>query len=482
MSVYNTKHYLCNFNLTMTGDNTDHKQIKSSILFVAVISAFLTPFMGSAINLALPSIGKEFNSDAILLGWIATAYLLSSAVFLLPFGRLADIYGRKKVFLAGMIIFTLSSLVSSIAPNITILLAFRIFQGMGSSMIFATGIAIVTSVFPPEERGKAIGMTIASVYTGLSVGPFAGGILTEYLGWRSIFLFTVLLGIISIYFLLRKVKGEWAESAGEPFDLKGSLIYGSSLCMLIIGLSRIPSAVGLILLVSGATGIIFFILHELRTPFPVMQLGLFRNNTIFAWSNVAALINYSATFAVGFILSLFLQYIRDYSARDAGLILLSQPVIMALVSPLAGRWSDRIEPRLLATAGMTITSAGLFLLIYVNNMSVPLLVSTLILLGAGFGLFSSPNSNAIMSSVSRKYYGIASGTMGTMRLLGQMFSMGMVMVIMSFFIGRVPVTLQNSPDFLLSIRVAFFLFFGLCLFGIYASYARGNMHIDKSQL
>jgi EmrB/QacA subfamily drug resistance transporter len=464
----------------MTGE-TDQKRIKSSILFVAVISAFLTPFMGSAINLALPSIGKEFNADAILLGWIATAYLLSSAVFLLPFGRLADIHGRKKVFFSGMIIFTLSSLISSISPNITTLLVFRIFQGMGSSMIFATGIAIVTSVFPVHERGKAIGMTIASVYTGLSVGPFAGGILTEYLGWRSIFLFTVLLGIICIYFLLRKVKGEWAESAGEPFDLKGSLIYGGSVSMLIFGLSRLPAAIGFILLILGIVGIVIFILFELRTPFPVMQLGLFRNNAIFAWSNAAALINYSATFAVGFILSLFLQYIKEYSARDAGLILLSQPVIMALVSPMAGRLSDRIEPRLLATAGMTITSIGLFMLIYVNSMSMPFLVSTLILLGAGFGLFSSPNSNAIMSSVSKKHYGIASGTMGTMRLLGQMFSMGIVMLIMSFFIGRVPVTLQNSPDFLLSIKVAFWLFFGLCVFGIYASYARGNMHLDKAR-
>lgn len=462
----------------MTGDDTVDGQ-KSSILFVAVISAFLTPFMGSAINLALPSIGKEFNTDAILLGWIATAYLLSSAVFLLPFGRLADIHGRKKVFLSGMIIFTLSSLVSSIAPNISTLLVFRVFQGMGSSMIFATGIAIVTSVFPVRERGKAIGMTIASVYTGLSVGPFAGGILTEYLGWRSIFLFTVLLGIICIYFLLRKVKGEWAESAGEPFDWKGSLIYGASLCMLIYGLSRLPSSVGFLLLILGVAGIFIFILYELRNPFPVMQLSLFRNNTIFAWSNAAALINYSATFAVGFILSLFLQYIKDYSARDAGLILLSQPVIMAVVSPLAGKLSDRVEPRLLATAGMTITSIGLFMLVYVNSMSIPLLISTLILLGTGFGLFSSPNSNAIMSSVSKKHYGIASGTMGTMRLLGQMFSMGIVMLIMSFFIGRVPVTIENSPDFLLSIKVAFWLFFGLCIFGIYASYARGNMHLNK---
>jgi len=458
--------------MTLTGNKSDPE--KASILLVAVISAFLTPFMGSAINLALPAIGADFDADTILLGWIATAYLLSSAVFLVPFGRLADIYGRKRVFLSGMIIFTVSSLLSTLAPGIYSLLAFRVLQGMGSSMIFATGLAIVSSVFPPEERGKAFGLTIASVYTGLSFGPFAGGLLTEYLGWRSIFLFTVLLGITGIFFLIRKIKGEWAEATGESFDLAGSVIYGISLFLLIFGFSRLPDSTGFVCLIGGIAGIFLFIVYELRIPFPVMQLSLFRNNAVFAWSNLAALINYSATFAVAFILSLYLQYIKEFTPRDAGLVLVSQPVIMALVSPLAGRLSDRIEPRLLATAGMAITTVGLFLLVFVESMGIPLLIATLIILGTGFGLFSSPNSNAIMGAVSKKFYGIASGTMGTMRLLGQMFSMGLVMLILSIFIGREPVTAQNSHDFLQSIRVAFWIFFILCFFGIFASYARGK--------
>jgi EmrB/QacA subfamily drug resistance transporter len=464
--------------MNLTGIKSDPE--KASILLVAVISAFLTPFMGSAINLALPAIGKDFDADTILLGWIATAYLLSSAIFLVPFGRLADIYGRKRVFLSGMIIFTVSSLLSALAPGIYSLLALRVFQGMGSSMIFATGLAIVSSVFPPEERGKAFGLTIASVYTGLSFGPFAGGLLTEYLGWRSIFLFTVILGITGIFFLIRKIRGEWAEAEGEPFDLAGSVIYGISLFLLIFGFSRLPDSNGFVCLSGGIAGIFLFIAYELRIPFPVMQLSLFRNNAVFAWSNLAALINYSATFAVAFILSLYLQYIKEFTPRDAGLVLVSQPVIMALVSPLAGRLSDRLEPRLLATGGMAITTLGLFLLVFVERMGIPMLVATLILLGTGFGLFSSPNTNAIMGAVSKKFYGIASGTMGTMRLLGQMFSMGIVMLILSVFIGREPVTPQNSHDFMQSIRLAFWLFFVLCFLGIFASYARGKPGIFKS--
>lgn len=452
---------------------------KGSILLVAVISAFLTPFMGSSINLALPAIGDEYGADTILLSWIATAYLLSSAVFLVPFGRLADIYGRKKVFLSGMIIFTVSSLIAPFAPGIYSLLVFRVFQGMGSSMIFATGLAIVTSVFPLEERGKAIGFTIASVYAGLSFGPFAGGLLTEYMGWRSIFIFTAILGSVGIYFIISRIKGEWAESSGEPFDLGGSLIYGLSLFFLVFGFSSLPVVSGFVFLVAGAAGLVIFIFFEMRNPFPVMQLGLFRNNTVFAWSNMAAFINYSATFAVAFIMSLYLQYVKDYSARDAGIVLVSQPIIMAVVSPLAGRLSDRIEPRLLATTGMAITTLGLFFLIYVNSMNMPGIILTLIILGIGFGFFSPPNSNAIMSSVNKKYYGIASGTMGTMRLLGQMFSMGLVMFILSVFIGREAIDEGNIPYFLQGIQFAFILFSSFCFIGIFASYARGKIHKDK---
>ncbi len=470
------KYYLCRLAIIVNEMFKIHDPIKSSILFVAVISAFLTAYMGSAINLALPEIGLEYEVDAILLGWIATSYLLSSAVFLVPFGRLADIYGRKKVFLSGMIIFSIASLLCSFAPEIYTLLLFRVFQGMGSSMIFATGLAIVSSVFPLEERGRAIGLNLAAVYIGLSFGPFAGGALTEYLGWRSIFFFTVLLGLIGVFFLVRYVKGEWAEAAGEPFDLKGSLIYGLSLFMLIFGFSYLPAPAGFVFLILGVSGIVLFIFFELRNPFPVMQLNLFRKNTVFAWSNLAALINYSATFAIAFILSIYLQYIKDYSARDAGLILVTQPIIMAIVSPLAGRLSDRIEPRLLATTGMAITSLGLLLLAFVQSMNIPALISTLVILGIGFGLFSSPNSNAVMSAVNSKYYGIASGSLGTMRLLGQMFSMGIIMVILSLYVGREPLTEHNYPYFMQSIQIAFFLFFGLCVIGIFASNARGDLH------
>ncbi|WP_243684222.1 MFS transporter [Methanosarcina barkeri] len=185
------------------------------MLFIAILSGFITPFDGSAVNIALPAIGSEFHMDAIALSWVATAYLLSSALFLVPFGKIADIYGRKKIFLYGITLFSLSSLIMTMAFSSEMLIGIRVMQGIGSAMIFGTGVAIVTSVFPPGERGKALGTYITAVYIGLSVGPLLGGAMTQYLGWRSIFFVNVPIGITAIILILWKIKGEWAECRGR---------------------------------------------------------------------------------------------------------------------------------------------------------------------------------------------------------------------------------------------------------------------------
>jgi MFS family permease len=204
-------------------------------------------------------------------------------------------------------------------------------------------------------------------------------------------------------------------------------------------------------------------------------VNLFRKNTVFAFSNLAALINYSATFAVGFLLSLYLQYIKGLAEQSAGFILVSQPVVMAVFSPFAGRLSDRIEPRLVASTGMALTAAGLFLLTFLNeNTALGFIVAILVLLGLGFALFSSPNTNAVMSSVEKKFYGVASGTLGTMRLTGQMLSMGIAMLIFAVYVGEVQITAQYYPPFLSGIRAAFFIFAVLCFGGVFASLARGR--------
>jgi EmrB/QacA subfamily drug resistance transporter len=449
---------------------------KNSALLVATLASFLTPFMTSAVIIALPSIGKEFSLNAILLSWVPTSYILAAAVFLVPFGRLADIYGRKKIFTCGIFIYTASSFFTAISDSATALIFSRILQGIGSAMIFSTAVAIVTSAFPIEERGRVLGINVAAVYLGLSVGPFLGGFLTQQLGWRSIFWANVLLGLIIIASIYWKLKGEWAEAKGEKFDLAGSLIYSLAIISIMYGFSLLPSIPGGALILLGIVNLLVFVRFENKREHPVLDTNLFRGNVTFAFSNLAALINYSATSAVAFLLSLYLQYLKRLSPQDAGLILLFQPAMMTIFSPLAGRLSDRIEPRIVASTGMAFTTAGLFLFIFLNeNTSRSLIMAYLILLGFGFALFSSPNTNAIMSSVEKRFYGIASGTLATMRLTGQMLSLGIAMLIFAIYIGRVRITPEYYPLFLKSAKAAFAVFSALCFVGIFASLARGKV-------
>jgi MFS family permease len=277
-----------------TGDDrhtADSEQSKRAALTAAAISAFLTPFMASSVNVALPTIGREYSANAVLLSWVATGYLLAAAMFLVPFGKLADIHGRKRVFLAGIITFNASTLIATLSPSMAWLIAARVVEGTGAAMIFGTGVAILTSVFPPGERGRALGLTVSAVYLGLSVGPVFGGVITQHLGWRSVFIFGLVIGLSAVWVTLRRLKGEWAEARGERFDLAGSLLYGISLVALMYGLSRLPAIPGLLLIMAGIAGLTLFVLKELRTTNPVLNVWLFRKNTVFAMSNLAALIN-----------------------------------------------------------------------------------------------------------------------------------------------------------------------------------------------
>ena len=450
--------------------------IKRSALLVATLASFLTPFMVSSINIALPAIGGEFQMSAVLMSWVPTSYLLSAAMFLVPFGRLADIYGRKRVFSCGMRIFTLTSLLLAFSPSTAVLLTLRIAQGFGSAMIFGTGMAILTSVFPAAERGRVLGINVAAVYLGLSFGPVLGGFLTHQFGWRSIFLVNVPLGVMVIYFVSTKLKLEWAEAKGEKFDYAGALLYAVTLVALMYGLSLLPALTGVWFILAGVSGIAVFVVWDAKAKSPLLNMNLFFHNPTFAFSNVAALINYSATFAVTFLMSLYLQYLKGFTAQYAGMILISQPVVMAVFSPLAGRLSDKIEPRVVASIGMGFSAAGLFLFTFIDpDTHLGFIITGLMLLGFGFALFSSPNTNAVMSSIEKRFYSVGSATLGTMRLIGQMLSMGITMVLFGLSIGSARITPEYYPLFLTSMRTAFIIFAILCVGGIFASLARGKV-------
>jgi EmrB/QacA subfamily drug resistance transporter len=457
----------------MNIDQIDNRRVA---LFVTTLGAFLIPFMGSSINIALPSIGKEFAMDAVLLVWVTASYLLGAAIFLAPFGRVADIYGRKKVFSYGFVIYTLSSFLSVISTSPFLLISSRALQGIGGSMTYSTGVAILMSVFPPGERGKVLGINVAAVYSGLSCGPVLGGFLTHHFGWRSIFLANIPLGFLIVILSFSKLRGEWTEAKGEKFDFGGTLLYSFALLTIMYGFSKLSEVEGTFLILLGAMGFWAFVKWEIKSKSPIFNTELFRNNNVFVFSNLAALINYSATYAVSFLLSLYLQFIKGLSPQDAGMILVSQPIMQALFSPFTGRLSDRIEPRIVASTGMALTAVGLFLLIFLDEKTTtPFIIASLILLGLGFALFSSPNTNAVMSSIEKRFYGVASGTLGTMRTTGMMLSMGMAMLIFTLYIGRTQITPPYYPLFIKSVKTAFLFFAIFCLAGIFASLSRGRV-------
>ena len=461
--------------------NTDHYATTQRIVLIVItIGSFLTPFMMSAINIALPSIQRDFGADAVMLSWVATSYLLATAIFLVPIGKIADIHGRNRIYKWGFIIFTLVSFASGLVPTIELLILMRILQGVGGAMIMTTGMALLISVFPPQERGKALGFTVSAIYIGLSLGPFIGGFLTQQFGWQSIFLLIAPLGLIVIVLIQKYLSDEWADARGEELDVIGSVIYATTLVALVYGSTLLPQTKGIVLMLCGIPGFVFFIRRQLRIPNPVFEVRLFRDNRVFAFSSVAALINYSGTTAVTFLLSLYLQYIKAMTPQQAGLILIIQPIIMAVLSPYAGKLSDKKEPAVIASFGMGCTAFGLFLLTFLSqDTSLTLIISALIVLGLGFALFSSPNTNAIMSTVEKKYYGIASASVATMRLLGQMFSMAIATLIISLQIGKNQITPEFYPMFLKSINISFILFTCLCTIGIFFSYSRGNVHVRK---
>ncbi|UCE66301.1 MAG: MFS transporter [Candidatus Zixiibacteriota bacterium] len=455
----------------------ENRTTKRAALIVATVSSFIGPFMGSSVNIALPSIGTDFSMGAVLLGWVNTAYLLAASTFLIPFGRLGDIYGRKRIYMWGVLVFTCSSILIANSGSGNTVILFRIFQGFGASMIFATGMPILISVFPVGERGKALGITVAAVYLGLSVGPFFGGIITQHLNWRFIFWLNLPLGLILLAVIFFMLKGDWAEARGANFDLTGSMILAFSLLATMYGFTNLPEFYAFFLIVFGLLGITSFVIFELRTSNPVMDINLFRFNTVFAFSNLAALINYAATFAVGFLLSLYLQRLKGLSPQEAGLVLVSQPIIQAIFSPLAGRLSDKTEPRTVASLGMTLTLIGLVMLFFLDSdSSIKYIIPCLVVLGLGFALFSSPNTNAIMSSVERRFFGVAGAMVSTMRQIGMMFSMGIVMMILALLLGDSPITPENQEQFMASVKIALAVFAVMCFGGIFASLARGKLN------
>lgn len=443
---------------------------KKLLLAVTMASNFLNPLMGAAVNVALPKIGEDFSMSAVGLSWVSMSFLLASSMFLVPFGKVSDSWGRRKMFLYSNILFALSTLFCAFSVSPEMLITGRFLQGIAAAGIFATSMAIVISAFEPHERGKMIGLNVMAVYVGLSIAPVLGGILTSALGWRSLFFINAGAVLFIIIATVTKIKAEWAVPSNAKFDFLGTLIYMVSISGLMYGFSQLPTYLAVILTFSGIIGIIVFVKFELKQSNPVFEMKLLFNNKLFAYSNLSAFINYAATFAITFVFSLYLQYVKGLSPKEAGLILIAQPIVMAFVSSFSGKLSDTKDPRVLASIGMAISAIGLIMLTFISK-ETPYwyIVAAMLVLGFGFGLFSSPNTNSVMSSVEKRFLGLASATVSTMRTTGMMFSMAVAALSIHVFMGDAKVNAGNLDAFMLSTKTVLVTFAVLCVIGIFTS-------------
>jgi EmrB/QacA subfamily drug resistance transporter len=394
------------------------------VLGIASAAAFMSPFDATVVYLALPTIARSLGGSFAYIIWIPTLYLLASAVLGTTMGRLGDLHGKRNVLLFGAGVFTLGSFLAGVSGNIYQLLADRVIQGVGAAAMEAVGLALIANAFSPERRGRAMGINIMVVYAGTVVGPAAGGFLVESFGWRSIFYVNIPIGIVAVVLGLLFLKSDEVRKAEHGFDISGALtltVFLSSLLLLLgqadLGLQPWQSL--MLDLVCPASFVAFLLVEGKISRDPLLDLGLFAHNRLFSLGMLTSLLTYITSQGSLLLISLYLQLVLGISPIVAGLILLAQPAAMAVSSPLAGFLSDRFSARFLVTLGTLSRAVGFLLLSFIGtNSPVEDVWVPLILIGLGHGLFAPPNTNSVISSVSHEKFGLASGTLGTIRTAG----------------------------------------------------------------
>jgi MFS family permease len=455
------------------------------ILFTTSLAAFQTPYNSTVLSFITPVLGRYFHVPLYILVYVPIVYLIPLPTLMIALGRLSDIYGRARVFKVGFALFVIGSIIGALAPNVYILILSSLLMGIASSILSPGSAAIVSQVFPEGERGVALGINAMSVYLGLTSAPFLGGIITQFLGWRSVLLITTILSILGLVISFISMRGIDILRRRIPIDVYGSTTY--ALALLSIVMYLLLSAMNnwfnyIYLLIIGVALLILFVLIENKIRNPMLELSLFTRNISFMAGNLTALLNYISTYSIPFLLSLYLQAVLGYNPFMAGLILVSEPIFMAALSPISGRLSDRYGSREIAALGMGIIGVAFVMLLVLNIRNLMNIAISLAVLGIGFGFFSAPNTNSVMGSVTSDKYGVASGVLGTMRFTGQLLSITVASAILINYLGRYAalylftgIPLINTviyQSFLLGLRVMLIISAILSFIGVYTSLLR----------
>lgn len=455
---------------------------EAAVLRVAVTTALITTFAGSALNIAIPDIEAHFHMGATSVGWIVTTYMLVTSSLSVPMGKLSARIGTGRGLTIGILIFGIMSIAAVFSFSGPMIIAMRAMQGVGGAFIFATNMAILVLTFPAEKSGEALGILTAGTYTGLSLGPVLGGLLNQYFGWRSIFIFMALISAVAFFTAVKHL--DWKNekrAVGLKQDVRGTLMYITGIVLSIYGFSSISEGrYSWIMLGAGAAVLVIFVIVESRTDDPVMEVGIFAHNRVFTLSSITALLNYGATFAISYLISIYLQVVMGYSSQIAGLLLIVQPLMQALFSPKTGKLSDKVPAWKLVTGGMAICVIELFVFSRIT-VSTPLWLIIVMLMfgGIGFSFFSSPNTNQIMSSVGKGDKTFASAILSTMRTIGQTVSMAIVTVIAGTYLGNVALAAASEDMLIKTMHVSFLVFTLLCIAGVFMSMTRKNASVEK---
>ncbi|MCL5735030.1 MAG: MFS transporter [Actinobacteria bacterium] len=449
------------------------------MLLVNSMGNFILGFTTTSINIAIPAIQTEMHLGAVAMGWLPLIYILASAIFLLPLGRVADAWGRRRVFLLGLLLFTICSLAMVFSQSYLPLVGLRAGQGLGVSLFFAGSAAMITLAYPPERRGMAMGLAVAAAYLGQTAGPAIGGVIVFSMGWRGLFIVAAAFGAFLLVldrFLLRRT--DWREKPSGGSDILGALIYAPALAGFLLGLSWLPQENGIVLTAAGVAGLALFVWWENRARFPVIEIGLFKHNRVFALSNMSALISYASVWAMTFLMSLYLQFIKGLNAETAGLVLITGVAVQTTFSPLSGRLSDRIQPRWVASWGMGLCTIGLFLFSLLHRgTSYSYIIAVLCLMGLGYALFSPANQSSIMGSVERQNMGFASASVATMRMVGMAISIGLATMVIAVVVGRHDIMPADYPHLLTAVRITFGILAAICAVGTATSLVRGDLQL-----
>ena len=453
---------------------------KRSGVIVGISTAFITAFAGSALNLAIPDMGTYFNMGAASVGWLVTAFSLIVAAFAVPFGKIADTTGRRRVLITGVVTFGLASVFAVFAVNTFMIMLARVIQAFGCAMIFATNMPVAISTFPPEERGKAIGYVTAGVYAGLSLGPVLGGVLNSNFGWQGIFAFGAFVSVFALLIIIKGLPKEMIENKESMQDSKGNAIYVVMIAAFIYGLTSLnTNKFGFIFIIISVVLGIIFVRTELKTEKPMIDVRIFAINRTYTLSNITALFNYSATFGLGYVTSIYLQVVMGLSSQAAGIVLITQPFFMAILSPKMGILSDRIAPYKLASAGMGLCALALVSYVFIGE-NTPLWVVILALAVAGIGIafFSSPNTNVVMGCVPPAKFAVANSILSTMRTTGQSTGMAIVTIVVSATVGNMSLYEIEPAALINTIHISFGIFTALCIAGIFMSMQRAAVKED----